>query len=445
MISVPPVKNQSRTDIMLEIMRPGTFIVYADNSFPDTMYQVSENGMYYHPVIASRGESGKLKPNLFRVATLSEVTIHRRFHEAEILPALDTKIGNVFRDSRLLYCIGNGEEFSNKLLDNSIPALDRIKMLEQVVHNFNNNAHIRHIQLELPYATKYDPVKYCDRDLQEALRFFKPIAESIHLTAHSGSSIKYHVSLIKRIIHEVANKETVISWSSFRHEESKHLEGTSIFKSVFHPTMTPSSVFRMVLSLSQKQAYLLAELVTSGILFENLTPLTLEDDEWVKSSSCYRNIRNESVLKAFPTEDEPNPKPYYVGIAFCDNPELQGFFGTKDSRLLLEPNEDLKTICVYLKYPMPVEVGTFPDGDLTQYAYIPEPIPLAIGQEVRKFDHTVYKVEQFSDSFVTLRSFGKGIDINLTMDEFKATDSINGMVYPVWQILPEELPIELLD
>ena len=108
----------------------------------------------------------------------------------------------------------------------------------------------------------------------------------------------------------------------------------------FYGGMTGKAVMELVKTFSNQghsgmSASLVSSLFNKLVNFENLTPLTFEDDEWEKiDDNTFQNLRNSSVFK-----DIDENKPYNVGAYVLVNKKTGTSWG---GSLLMEDGAKLK-------------------------------------------------------------------------------------------------------
>lgn len=381
-----------------------------------------------------------------RPALPSELLTHKRLPDEKSPGVARLLVKAILRNPQQYMYLKTymGEESLNHLVSNVNPVLVFFT-LQKTLHDITYNLNHDHLMREIGFAKEQDNVKYSDNNIFHPLSFAYAITRMLTCEGHSGASHYLTSSRILTVLKAVAlDEDAIVTWSMFGDKEREL--GLACENSLFPQECAPVSITRQVPSISGDKMGLFIELVKCALHLENLTPLTFEKREWFNPmNDMWQNIRNSKVFKR-----GNDGVPYYTGISMCDDTtDYRGFFSSSQCHVFLErppTTTNLPVTHVYLKYPMPVEVGTVPDGDLTQYAHIPKRVELIEGETiVRRWNGEEYLYKGVSgDGSYILQSISRPT-LLVTEGEFLSTGVINNMVYPNYLALPPQTPITYED
>lgn len=281
-------------------------------------------------------------------------------------------------------------------------------------------SYIKFLQEEIPYLIKSGAVN------KEALDHVYPVIYQVcvatAISGHSGSSIGSHVGLIKKVCYlaqgEVQQRQLPFSNSAaITWAELEAIELKAIGCEVSDYAFTLAFKAKEYKEFTYTQLQLMLDILKNCLNFKPLTPLTLEDDEWVdvglyfgENTTMLQNRRCSSVFKTL--RDDGSVFVYNLddGVRFNDNdnPQSDMWFtrGGRDNQVEFNPNLPLGSnrIAVFLKWDKDQEPGTTPDGDWTKYNYIPTlPEIPQVGTYLRRFNFEIRKVigHQFVEGELT--------------------------------------------
>lgn len=161
--------------------------------------------------------------------------------------------------------------------------------------------------------------KYMEKEMEIVKERLGKVLDVISEQGHSGFSIRY-------LVNNITNN---INMSSHLYEDAKE----DSMEELMNSNVKEVHKLLVEMSFSEWEIKLLKKLV----LFKNITPLTFEDDEWVKHYSMYQNKRNSAVFMK-----ETEKKPYYINaIIFKDSDGITYTSG----QINISENETIGSSC----------------------------------------------------------------------------------------------------
>lgn len=161
--------------------------------------------------------------------------------------------------------------------------------------------------------------KYMEKEMEIVKERLGKVLDVISEQGHSGFSIHY-------LVNNITNN---INMPSHLYEDVKE----DSMEELMNSNVEEVHKLLVEMSFSEWEIKLLKKL----ILFKNITPLTFEDDEWVKHDSIYQNKRNSAVFMK-----ETEKKPYYSNaIIFKDSDGITYISG----QINISENETIRSSC----------------------------------------------------------------------------------------------------